>query len=58
VNDFVYELGLKETNMEKRRKIADLTLSEEEWDHVRLFCNLLAVCVTSLSISILTNVLS
>ena len=45
MNDFVYELGLKETQSEKRRKIADLTLHEEEWDRVRLVCNLLGVCI-------------
>jgi hypothetical protein len=45
VNDFVYELGLKETQSEKRRKIADLTLHEDEWDRVRLVCNLLGVRV-------------
>jgi hypothetical protein len=36
---------MKETNAEKRRKIGDLTLSEEEWTNVRLFNNLLDVHV-------------
>ena len=45
MNDFVYELGLKETQSEKCRKIADLTLHEEEWDRVQLVCNLLGVCI-------------
>ncbi|PPQ81719.1 hypothetical protein CVT26_007781 [Gymnopilus dilepis] len=41
VDQFVFELSMKETNAEKRRKIGDLTLSEDEWTHVRLFNNLL-----------------
>jgi len=48
-----FELGLKETNIEKRRKIADLTLSDDEWDRVRLFGNLLGVCVPFTGICIL-----
>lgn len=43
VDEFVYELGYKETNIEKRRKIDALTLKEGEWTRVRLFCNLLQV---------------
>jgi len=43
VDEFVFELRRKETNTEKRRKIGDLALTEEEWDRVRLFCNLLQV---------------
>ncbi len=31
VDKFIYELGLKETNCEKQRKIAALALNEEEW---------------------------
>jgi hypothetical protein len=46
VDDFVYELGLKETQADKRRKIADLTLHKDEWDRVRLVCNLLGVRIT------------
>jgi ABC-type cobalamin transport system ATPase subunit len=34
---------MRETNAEKRRKIGDLTLTDDEWDRVRLFCNLLQV---------------
>ena len=44
LDEFVYELSRKETNAEKRWKLGDLTLTEEEWDRVRLFCNLLQVC--------------
>ena len=43
VDEFVFELRRKETNTEKRRKLGDLALTEEEWDRVRLFCNLLQV---------------
>jgi hypothetical protein len=46
VDDFVYELSMRETNAEKRRKIGDLTLTNDEWDRIRLFCNLLQVCST------------
>jgi len=46
VDDFVFELSMRETNAEKRRKIGDLTLTDDEWDRVRLFCNLLQVCST------------
>jgi len=49
LDDFVYELSMKETNAEKRRKLGDLTLTEEEWDRVRLFCNLLQVCIFTCS---------
>ena len=41
VDDFVYELSMRETNAEKHRKIGDLTLTNNEWDRIRLFCNLL-----------------
>lgn len=43
VDEFIYELGLKESNIEKRRKIDSLALHEDEWTRVRLFCNLLQV---------------
>ena len=43
VDQFILELRRRETNTEKRRKLADLALTEEEWDRVRLFCNLLPV---------------
>ena len=46
LDDFVYELSMRKTNAEKRRKIGDLTLTDDEWDRVRLFCNLLQVCST------------
>jgi len=48
VDDFIFELSMRETNAEKRRKIGDLTLTGDEWDRVRLFCNLLQVRSTSL----------
>ncbi|KAF8811677.1 hypothetical protein BYT27DRAFT_7252554 [Phlegmacium glaucopus] len=32
INEFVFELRRKETNTEKRRKLGDLALTEEEWD--------------------------
>ena len=43
IDEFVCELRLKETNLEKRRKIAALALDEEEWTRVRLFSNILQV---------------
>ena len=43
IDEFVLELGLKENNSEKRRKITALALSNEEWTRVRLFCNILQV---------------
>jgi hypothetical protein len=43
VDEFILELGLKESNAEKRRKITALALHEEEWTRVRLFCNILQV---------------
>jgi hypothetical protein len=43
VDEFVLGLGAKETNLDKRRKIAALVLHEEEWTQVCLFCNLLQV---------------
>lgn len=43
VDEFILGLGMKETNADKRRKIAALTLHEEEWTRVRLFCNILQV---------------
>lgn len=44
-DEFVYALRRKETNTEKRCKLGDLALSEEEWNRVRLFCNLLQVFI-------------
>ena len=43
VDEFVYELGLKESNLKKRRKITSLALHDDKWTRVRLFCNLLQV---------------
>lgn len=43
VDEFILELGLKESNAEKRRKITALALHEDEWTRVRLFCNILQV---------------
>jgi hypothetical protein len=34
IDDFIFGLGKKETNVDKRRKIAVLTLHEEEWTRV------------------------
>lgn len=46
----MYELGLKEdSDIEKRKKIDALKLSDAEWDRVKDFCNLLAVGVLSFS---------
>jgi uncharacterized protein (DUF2384 family) len=41
VDEFIYGLGLKEANADKRRKTSALVLSEEEWTRVCLFCNIL-----------------
>jgi hypothetical protein len=43
IDDFIFGLGKKEMNVDKRHKIAALTLHEEEWTQVRLFCNILQV---------------
>jgi hypothetical protein len=43
VDEFVCELRLRETNPEKRHKIAALALDKEEWMRVRLFSNILQV---------------
>ena len=51
VDEFICELRLRETNPDKRRKIAALALDEDEWTRVRLFSNILQVCLyTFLSI--------
>jgi hypothetical protein len=44
VDKFILGLGVKEASAEKRRKIAALTLHDDEWTRVRLFCNILQVC--------------
>jgi len=36
---------MKESNAEKWHRLGNLTLSEEEWTNVRLFNNLLDVCI-------------
>ena len=47
VDEFILELGLKESSCEKRRKITSLALNSEEWTWVRLFCNILQVRTTT-----------
>ena len=46
INKFHLELRLKETSAEKLRKPSMLSLDDEEWEHVSLFCNLLQVGLT------------
>ncbi|KAF8260751.1 hypothetical protein EI94DRAFT_1811296 [Lactarius quietus] len=41
IDEFILVLGLKEANTDKQHKISTLTLSEEEWTWVHLFCNIL-----------------
>ena len=43
INKFLLELRLKESSSEKRRKLNELSLNDEEWERVSLFCNLLQV---------------
>ena len=43
VNTLVYEMGLEEKNLKKRQKLNQLRLSQEEWERLDLFANLLAV---------------
>ena len=43
MDTYIYELGEKEENLVKRKKIDALQLSSEEWEHVRMFCDLLGV---------------
>ena len=45
INTFIYEMGLKESNLEKRKKIGELELWDNEWERVKLFLDLLAVCI-------------
>jgi hypothetical protein len=54
-DEFVYALRRKETSAEKRRKLGDLALSEEEWNRVRLFCNLLQVFILFLCVVIIVD---
>ena len=44
VDEFVLSLARKEPNAEKRRKLSALSLHDDEWTRVRLFCNILQVC--------------
>ncbi|KJA18309.1 hypothetical protein HYPSUDRAFT_69968 [Hypholoma sublateritium FD-334 SS-4] len=41
VNRFVSDMSKKEKNLDKKKKIDAMELSEEEWTRVGLFCNLL-----------------
>ncbi|KAF4621862.1 hypothetical protein D9613_012193 [Agrocybe pediades] len=41
INDFIFELSMREKNLGKRRKIVALQLSNDEWKRVTLFLNLL-----------------
>jgi len=44
VDVFVYEIGQDERDRTKHQKIDDLALSPVEWDKVKLFNDLLAIC--------------
>ncbi len=44
IEDFICKLRQKEPSVDKRRKLAQLELSEEEWMHICLFCNILQMC--------------
>ncbi|KAG1858324.1 hypothetical protein C8R48DRAFT_674367 [Suillus tomentosus] len=41
LNTFIYEIGLKEPNLEKHKKIGELELWENEWECITNFLNLL-----------------
>ncbi|EKM57933.1 uncharacterized protein PHACADRAFT_193064 [Phanerochaete carnosa HHB-10118-sp] len=41
IDVFIYEIGIKKTNLDKRRKIDSLKLSSFEWQNVSLFLGLL-----------------
>ena len=43
IEDFIFELGQKESNTEKCCKITALSMDDEEWMRVHLFCNILQV---------------
>jgi hypothetical protein len=45
INTFIYEMGLKEPNLDKRKKIGELELRNNEWERVKLFLDLLAVSI-------------
>jgi len=44
VDVFVYEIGQDERDHTKHQKIDNLALSPVEWDKVKLFNDLLAIC--------------
>jgi hypothetical protein len=43
VNAFIYAMALEENDTEKHRKLTELRLTSNEWEHVELFLGLLAV---------------
>jgi hypothetical protein len=43
-------MGLKEPNLEKRKKIGELELRDNEWERVKLFLDLLAVRLSLLAV--------
>ena len=55
IDEFVLELGLKESNSEKRRKLTSLALNEDEWARVRLFCHVLQVRTLSCALTLLMH---
>ena len=44
VDEFVLSLAHKEPNAEKWHKLSALSLHDDKWTCVRLFCNILQVC--------------
>ena len=55
IDEFVLELGLKESNSKKRRKLTSLALNEDEWVYVRLFCHVLQVRTLSCTLTLLMH---
>ena len=51
VNEFILELGLKENSSKKQCKITVLALNDEEWTCVHLFCNILHVTDSSMTLA-------
>jgi hypothetical protein len=49
VNLFMFEMRKSEKESEKRKKLDALELSENEWEHVSLFLDILAVSMLTLS---------
>jgi hypothetical protein len=43
VNEFVFIIARDETDKNKRKKLAELQLDEDEWEQAKLFLDLLAV---------------